>query len=786
MTVKEHPVTKHEALFTEPPKGVPQGHAWDGTSVDGPLLGNGDMTGVFAGPPEAPQFWVSTNDFWEQKTDRWYPKAHNIGQGRPRPLGRLVFDIPALKGADMTIRQRFADAQTTAEYTLDRKPVLTLRSFVCATENVLLCTLSAHRDLTVKPLFLFPGELGYGTEKVSHFHRHDAMEAYINNPPAEYREDRGRVLQGYRRFAGTVDQETLLAFAGCFVPPVTASAAEGAPIKLAANDSARYALVLRSAEKTILPQRFAAARAETFTADDAALLENLHKTWWEDYWSVSSVELDDTVMEQRYYLSQYVLGSLCRDPLFPPNIFGVSTWDQPLWNGDYKINYNHQAPFWPLYASGHYEQADCHDAPYLALEGQARQIALKETDHGGVLMPCGLGPKGLVAENMLYHMKSMGAFAVMNMAMRWYTSYDKKYAVKIYSYLRSIVDFWEQDLQFDGQYYHVINDSAHETSSDVDTMDTPSTLGFIHAALRLILDISGELNIDRDKHQKWQGILDKLAPYAVGKADEVHDIFGMPQGKRLAEIFPAQFLRDKEIFLLHRKGQDYSFSCGITLQMIFPAGDVGFNSDPALLKIARNNLDLWIARETHYDEWKLDTVQDRGWNPIGRGSAWNDFNLSCIFFPVAVRIGYDPELIRDALRTLILNRGLPNGFISGNPHGIENLSTVPNTIQEMMLLSYEGVLRFFRCWPKKSVPNAAFTKLRAYGAFVVSGEIRNGTIGDITIYSEKGRRCVFQNPFKKCMVSNAADKTPVQLEENGDVCSFDTNAGDCYILSSRG
>jgi hypothetical protein len=216
--------------------------------------------------------------------------------------------------------------------------------------------------------------------------------------------------------------------------------------------------------------------------------------------------------------------------------------------------------------------------------------------------------------------------------------------------------------------------------------------------------------------------------------------------------------------------------------MIFPAGDLGFNADPGLLKIARNNLDLWIARETHYDEWELHKVQARGWNPINRGSAWNDFNLSSIFFPVAVRIGYDPELIRDALRTLILNRGLPNGFISGNPHGIENLSTVPNTLQEMMLLSYEGVLRFFRCWPKKALPNASFTKLRAYGAFVVSGAIRNGTIGDITIYSEKGKRCVFQNPFEKCVVYNAADKTPVTTKEERDICSFDTRAGYTYIV----
>jgi hypothetical protein len=91
------------------------------------------------------------------------------------------------------------------------------------------------------------------------------------------------------------------------------------------------------------------------------------------------------------------------------------------------------------------------------------------------------------------------------------------------------------------------------------------------------------------------------------------------------------------------------------------------------------------------------------------------------------------------------------------------------------------ILHFFPVW--ETSKDAEMYQLRAYGAFLVSGSIQGGTIGDRTMYSEKGRRCVFQNPFAKYTVRNAADGKPVTTDENGEVCSFDTRAGECYILS---
>ena len=110
-------------------------------------------------------------------------------------------------------------------------------------------------------------------------------------------------------------------------------------------------------------------------------------------------------------------------------------------------------------------------------------------------------------------------------------------------------------------------------------------------------------------------------------------------------------------------------------------------------------------------------------------------------------MGYDPEVIWKELEERIRHRGLPNGYINRNPHGIENLSTVPNTLQEMMLLSHEGILRVFRVWPVKSHPDASFERLWAYGAFQVSASLVAGTVETIRILSHAGRELVLENPW---------------------------------------
>ena len=130
-----------------------------------------------------------------------------------------------------------------------------------------------------------------------------------------------------------------------------------------------------------------------------------------------------------------------------------------------------------------------------------------------------------------------------------------------------------------------------------------------------------------------------------------------------------------------------------------------------------------------------------------KAGAFNASNLSCLFFTAAVRVGYAPEIIWKEMRDMILNRGIPNGFLKENPHGIEQLNTIPDAIQEMMLQSCEGMIRIFPVWPRAEHPNAFFRNFRAWGGLEVSAALKDGEVERVSILSHKGHPCRVENPW---------------------------------------
>jgi hypothetical protein len=124
---------------------------------------------------------------------------------------------------------------------------------------------------------------------------------------------------------------------------------------------------------------------------------------------------------------------------------------------------------------------------------------------------------------------------------------------------------------------------------------------------------------------------------------------------------------------------------------------------------------------------------------------------------------------------MIATKAATNGFIKGNPHGCENCSIVPNTINEMLCMSHRGVVRLFPVWPKEM--DARFAQLRAWGAFLISAELKNGMVRNVEIFSEKGRSCTMVNPWpgSRVIISRADDKKQTL---SGERFTFETTAGE--------
>ena len=85
--------------------------------------------------------------------------------GSPRPVGRMVFDIPAMEDAKWYTEQNFATAETITILTNPKGEKCALKSWMAADENVLVVEFETETDLDLEFDFYFPDETGKGCDK---------------------------------------------------------------------------------------------------------------------------------------------------------------------------------------------------------------------------------------------------------------------------------------------------------------------------------------------------------------------------------------------------------------------------------------------------------------------------------------------------------------------------------------------------------------------------------------------------------------------------------------------
>jgi len=544
-------VARHAAIFTAPPEQTP----FD-TAVDGPLLGNGDIGMALGGTPDLLRLFLSKNDCWLLK-GRYGTSV--------KAVGAIELSMPVLAHADYRVEQQLWDATTTARFTTETNS-LSIRAWVAATANVLVVEFTATREAIDIEVRLHPAreESADCEEGVT-----SATRWFVKEYVREVAAPTGVAC------AISVDRSSRMSLSITPGKPVTLVAAMASRL-----DSASF-------------RDDAIALAEGQDAEARQALRQAHESWWRQFWEQSWVELDDAVLEQRYYLSQYLMGSSCRDREFPPSIFGTwITTNTPWWSGDYHLNYNYQAPFYGLYSSNHLEQAAVYHAPILAFMTRGQWYAHTAWHCRGVLYPVGIGPKGdettldwpqnsyctpeqYEQGGLFYGQKSNAAYCVVNMALHWYHTYDEGYAAEVYPFIREVANFWEDYLRFEDGRYVIYDDAIHEGSGK--DMNPILSLGLVRMVMALALDISRTTGVDADRRERWQHIHEHMSAYPTFEKD------------------------GKTIFRLSERGMDWCDGNTLAIQHIYPAGGVGLESDPSLLSVARTTIDVKIRGQVIYN-----------------------------------------------------------------------------------------------------------------------------------------------------------------------------------------
>ena len=490
------------------------------------------------------------------------------------------------------------------------------------------------------------------------------------------------------------------------------------------------------------------------TADNCGYDEAKAKTEkkWQSFFSASKVTLKDKEIESFYNSSLYHLAGCMGNTEFPPGLFGNFITDDFFpWAGDYHMNYNYEAPYYCIFSANHPELFNGYMAPLNDMKNEAERMAGLFGCRGYAL-PVSFGPKALNLYSMpeckehgilFLGQKSHAAYACVIPLMHWFSTYDKEYALEnYYDFVLNTALFWEDYLVKKNGKYVIKGDAAHEIPyyrgekfryithfGQVNTINAINSMGLVKLLFKGVYDMSKELGLNSEKYALWEDVIDNFSD------------------------FPTFIKKGKKCFRYSRFGIRWRNENTVGLQHIYPASQIGFNSGDKLLK---------IARSTYF-------INDRRLDDNGSNS----------YLPAGARIGVDPDFLIEGIHQNIREFALPNRLFRHHGGGVEHLTTIPATVNEMLLQSFEGAIRLFPCW--KKTEDASFENLRADGAFLVSAELKNEKVSSLIIKSLKGRKCTVECEGIKSVISKA-DNKEIPFERKGNAVLFETQTNAEYIL----
>lgn len=525
------------------------------------------------------------------------------------------------------------------------------------------------------------------------------------------------------------------------------------------NDSLAFPCKISAGIRAFSPNKFVLTAAtnfdsNTFETDVTSHLRSFseeacqqekraHALWWQAFYSKSEFKTSDEQLELNWYACQYHLAICARNRAFPPGIYGnFITTDRVNWHGDYHLNYNYEAPFYAAFSSNHTELTDGYSVPLEEFMERGKACAKEYLNGKGLFYPVGLLPKGLFSEyrdsspeeyeKMFLGQKSNAAYAAVILVMRWNSTRDTAYAQEhIYPFLKEVGAFWEDFLVFENGRYVIYDDAIHEVPyylehfnprtyrKHIHAKNNLLSLGLVRMVFRALLDISEALDADTEKREKWRHILAHISGYPT---------------------FTKKF---KKVFRYTEKGPAWNKTNFLCLQHVYPVGQVDLR-DKKMLQIARNT--------------------------FFTNNRWFDDNATNSVFPCAARLGIDPALILKNLRLNYKKFQLPNLLMLHGGGCLENCSLTAATLNEMVLQSYDGIIRIFPNWDRDI--SCSFKNLRADGAFLVSAQMEEGEITHIEIFSERDARAVLQNPYDRSVLS--PDKNQIYTDRLIEIC-FEKN-----------
>ena len=443
--------------------------------------------------------------------------------------------------------------------------------------------------------------------------------------------------------------------------------------------------------------REALTEARAATSDAARLgvarLERAHRQWWHAYYPASFLTFPDARLEAYYWIQIYKLGSAMRaaGPILDLNgpWFNATPWPAIWWNLNIQLTYS------PLFRANRLNLAESLFSN-LDRNRQALIDNVPERLRGGAAAIGRSSGPDLVRPVDLATAQSDAAHEMGDLPWTMYYYWlhyryqmdDRILRERVYPLLKlAIGNYLAYVERGDDGRWHLPPTHSPELAT---VPDANYDLALLRWGLETLIGGAQRLGLDEPLLSRWRDVLANLTPFPTDSA-----------GLMVGRGRPWQ-----------QSHRHYSH-----LLAIYP-----------LRLITPDRSDQRALIETSLANWERDISLFRGYSFTG-GAALHAL------------LGHGDVALTRLNQYLDAPRYMePNTFYAEAGPVIETPLSAAASIQELFLQDWGGALRVFPAVPS-AWADAAFDRLRADGAFLVSGVRRDGRTAWVRIESIAGEPC---------------------------------------------
>jgi hypothetical protein len=532
---------------------------------------------------------------------------------------------------------------------------------------------------------------------------------------------------------------------------------------------------------------------------------------WKSLWMRSFLDYGDLYLSNLWHLTIYY--AIASQGGKYPGRFnnGLWTWSRDVQNWNFYFHWNQQQLYWPLNAAGFHQLVD----PYLDYRFRSLPHAMEDArtyfKSDGAFISDVADRRGINSINESNNHTPVAEIALDFWRQYQYTG-DKKFLKEkalpfILEAARFFVSLFVKE---EDGLYHAREGTGYE--GWIKLKDGLTEIVYANVLFSVALEALNVSGTDVPDTKKWKEILRHLAPVPLVKAGDAcverdGSLYklktGFFKGEDLStdNITAAGWgIKEGKWLTVYNASEEGKYFGLKLLDGIFPtvASSAVFPSNFVGLAQKESNINLFEAVKS---TGILYSPGITGWDPVpivlARLGLKDELEKVLKIFPGRWQIycngwghwGLEGEVNKDAewffrtnmVKDAATEEKFPLRVWPFRHMSMESMSVLASSMNESLLQSHDGIIRVAPAIPNNKL--CRFT-LHAIGGFVVSSEIKSGTVQWICIKSALGNTCRLEIPWENITAYSGAHKlTPVI---NKRIAEIETQPGEIIMIIPSG